>query len=424
MSIGTTTSPSTICRLFRERRPWRSGIPLCLCIIFWLLLTTAAPLWGQRQEPHEKSHQGISDFKGEINQLQRGILQQEEKVTETQVARRNILSELETLDKKIAKQQEKLQALEIKMLRQQGMIDREEENLRTIRTKKDIVENHLKKRITAYYTMGDIGLLNATFSTKTLPELLTFHDAFEVLIEYDQKLIKVFRATIDQVVRAKTALDLEKSILEEFLTQTIQEKEKLQKTKSEQQALLAHIRTQEKLHKQAIIEMQQASENLAASIVKMKKKSPIIEQSFLADKGRLPPPVNGKLITLFHQEKANKLGISRKSEGIEIQAPDGTDIVSVSDGEVVFSGYLRGYGNTVIIHHGYQYYTVTSRIEKIVVEKGQKVKRKDRIGVMGDTATLFDEGLYFEIRHERESMDPLVWLRPGGLARLRDYPTY
>jgi hypothetical protein len=43
---------------------------------------------------------------------------------------------------------------------------------------------------------------------------------------------------------------------------------------------------------------------------------------------------------------------------------------------------------------------------------------------MGDTATLFDEGLYFEIRHERESLDPLVWLRPGGLKRLRDYPTY
>jgi len=424
MSNGTIISPSALCRLPRERRPWPSGIPLGLNIIVWLLLTSAAPLWGQSHQTDAQPAQDISAFKGEINQLQRGILRQEEKVTETQIAERNILSELEALDKKIGKQQEKLQTLEIKMLKQQGMIEREEENLRTIRAKKDIVEDHLKKRITAYYTMGDIGLLNATFSTKTLPELLTFNDAFEVLIEYDQELIKIFRTTIDQVVRVKTALDLEKSILEDFLTQTIQEKEELHKTKSDQQALLAHIRTQEKLHKQAILEMQQASENLAASIVKMKKKSPIIERRFLADKGRLPPPVNGKLITLFHQEKINKLGISRKSEGIEIQAPDGTDIAAVSDGEVVFSGYLRGYGNTVIIHHGYQYYTVTSRIEKILVEKGQKVKRKERIGVMGDTATLFDEGLYFEIRHERESMDPLVWLRAGGLTRLRDYPTY
>ena len=53
-----------------------------------------------------------------------------------------------------------------------------------------------------------------------------------------------------------------------------------------------------------------------------------------------------------------------------------------------FSGYIRGFGNTVIIHHGFEYYTVTSRIEKILVKKGQKVKQGQSIGVTGDTATL------------------------------------
>ena len=88
----------------------------------------------------------------------------------------------------------------------------------------------------------------------------------------------------------------------------------------------------------------------------------------------------------------------------------------MSDGEVTFSGYLRGFGNTVIIHHGFEYYTVTSRIEKILVKKGQKVKQGQSIGVMGDTATLFDEGLYFEIRHGSESEDPLLWLNPDKLT--------
>jgi septal ring factor EnvC (AmiA/AmiB activator) len=155
----------------------------------------------------------------------------------------------------------------------------------------------------------------------------------------------------------------------------------------------------------------------------MKNKGQIYEQGFLADKGSLPPPIDGILITLFHQEKTNKLGISRYSGGIELQAADGTKIVSVSDGDVIFSGYLRGYGNTVIIHHGFQYYTVTSRIEKILVEKGQKVEQEDNIGIMGDTATLFDEGLYFEIRHGRESLDPLLWLNPNRLSNLHEHQT-
>jgi septal ring factor EnvC (AmiA/AmiB activator) len=121
------------------------------------------------------------------------------------------------------------------------------------------------------------------------------------------------------------------------------------------------------------------------------------------------------LVTLFQQEKVNKLGISKKSLGIELQAADGTNIVAVGDGEVIFSGYLRGYGNTVIIHHGFQYYTVTSRIEKLLVNQGQKVKREDAIGIMGSTATLFDDGIYFEIRHGNQSLDPLAWLNPNRL---------
>jgi septal ring factor EnvC (AmiA/AmiB activator) len=58
---------------------------------------------------------------------------------------------------------------------------------------------------------------------------------------------------------------------------------------------------------------------------------------------------------------------------------------------------------------------VTSRIEKILVVKGQVVGKKETIGIVGDTATLFDEGLYFEIRHGDVSLDPLSWLEPDNL---------
>jgi septal ring factor EnvC (AmiA/AmiB activator) len=175
------------------------------------------------------------------------------------------------------------------------------------------------------------------------------------------------------------------------------------------------VRTQEKLHQQAIVEMQEASESLARSIVSVKNRKDLRAQHFLNDKGRLPPPVVGQVVTLFQQEKIDKFGISRQSAGIEIQAPNGAKIVSISEGEVIFSGYLRGYGNTVIVHHGFQYYTVTSRIEKILVVKGQVVGKKETIGIVGDTATLFDEGLYFEIRHGDVSLDPLSWLEPDNL---------
>jgi septal ring factor EnvC (AmiA/AmiB activator) len=366
---------------------------------------------GQEQEGSEDIKKDISKFRGTIRQLQHGIIQQEGKITETRNTAHNILGELEILDAKLDDQQKKLVELERKTQQQQEMIKKEEQELNKFRTEKNVAEGHLQKRMTAYYTMGDIGLLNVTFSTKTLPELLTFHDAFDVLI-------KAYRETIDELVRLTAALDLEKLVLEDFIEQNLREKELLQKTMIEKKTLLTHVRTQEKLHKQAIVEMQQAADNLAESIVSAKSKSLIYEQKFLSHKGKLPPPVHGVISTFFGQEKINKLGISRKSKGIELQAANGVKIISVGDGEVIYTGYLRGYGNTVIVHHGFQYYTVTSRIEKILINKGAVVRRGETIGVMGETATLFDEGLYFELRHGRESLDPLAWLTPDSLSKL------
>lgn len=421
-STGYSHHPSLRRRAFRRR-------PLLIIVMVVTLqcLPTLQLLAGATDiaadptpTPAEKA---VSNFRIKISRLQQGILNQENQIAETEIKERNILEEMEILDNKLVRHHEKLRELEAKMQEQQSLIDREETALSKNRDEKAIVEEHLKKRIAAYYTMGDIGLLNVTFSTQTLPELLTFHDAFDTLIKYDQDVIKVYLETIKEIERTKTTLDLEKSVLQEFIKQTVEESEILEQTQTEKRLLLTHVRTKAKLHKQAIEEMQQASEALAQSMMAAKSKNEGSERGFLTNKGSLPPPVDGVIITLFQQEKVNKLGISRQSQGIELKAADGTQVVAVAEGEVIFSGYLRGYGNTIIIHHGLQYYTVTARIEKLLATKGQKVKAETPIGIMGDTAILFDEGIYFEIRHGHQSMDPIIWLNPNRLSTQHEHST-
>jgi septal ring factor EnvC (AmiA/AmiB activator) len=358
----------------------------------------------------------ISGVRIKINRLKKGISNQEEQIKSTENRERNLLQELEDLDKNLANQQSRLEELEARMNHQLSLISDKTKTLKTIYSEKQTVEQHLGKRIRAYYTMGGIGFLNVTFSTRSLPELLLFHDAFDKLILYDQNVIKVYLGTIRDLEGAKTALTLEKSILQDFIDQVVKEKKEVTLTKNEKKRLLIRIRTQTKLHQQAIAEMQQAAAALSESLVSLKKKNKPHQKKFLSEKGRLPPPVEGVIVTLFNQKKMNKLGISRKSSGITLKVKDGNDIEAVSDGTVVFSGYLRGYGNTIIIHHGQDYYSVTSRIEKLLAHKDDFVKRGAVIGITGDTATLFDEGLYFEIRHGKKSLDPLVWLARDRLT--------
>lgn len=385
---------------------------LFLCLIFLVCphSVTGAPK-GTEQE---------SSVQIKIRRLQHGIDVQEDEILLSAQQERNILEELEGLENKLSKQQLSLESLEVKMLRQEGLIAKEENILGAMHAKRKTAESHLQKRISAYYTMGKTGFLNVTFSSKTLPELLQFRDAFEALIEYDKAVLLEYKKTIDALERAKAALDLEQSILQDFIDLAKQKSEALQTTKIKKNSLLTQVRTKTQLHKQAIREMVQASEELSQSLVNIKNKKRLKSQIFLRHKGKIAPPVEGVLITLFQQVKKNKLGIVQNCQGIEVAAENGSDIIAVEKGEVVFSGYLRGYGNTVIINHGFQYVTVTSRIEKILVSKGDTVNSMDKIGVMGDTAALFDDGLYFEIRFENKAVDPLLWLDPNKIVHQTD----
>jgi murein hydrolase activator len=354
-----------------------------------------------------------------IRRLEHGIQQQLDQLQANVSQERNILGELQALDQRLSWQQERLAELEAQISGQQQRIDREEASLQAIRTEKARVEEHLQKRATAYYTMGNTGLLNVTFSTKSLPELLTFNDAFETLISYDQEVIRVYRETIVEQERVRSTLALEKVVLEDFYGQAKQERDNLEATKSEKNTLLTQVRTQSSLHQQAVREMEEASRELAQAIVARKAATGLDEMRFATGRGTLPPPVEGALLTLFQQERTNKLGIVRQSKGIELLAEEGAQVIAVAAGEVIFSGYLRGYGNAIIIDHGEQYVTVTARIEQTLVEKGQRVAERQVVGAVGVTATLFNDGVYFEIRQGRESLDPLLWLNPETLqARL------
>jgi murein hydrolase activator len=258
--------------------------------------------------------------------------------------------------------------------------------------------------------MGRIGLINVAFSTQTLPELLTFDDSFHSLIGYDQNLMNIYRKSINEMEKVKEALTLEKTLLQEFITQEEDEKKQISATKLEKENLLGLIRTQTKLHEKAIQEMSEAAGKLTSSLMVMQKKEEMLDQGFLMNKGKMPLPVNGTIIGLFNHLKTNNLGITSRSKGITINAPDGTKVKAVYSGTVLFSGYLKGYGNTIIVDHGYQYYSVYSRVEKLLKEKGDNVSAGEFIAVMGDMATLIEDGLYLEIRHGSDSLDPLQWL--------------
>lgn len=100
--------------------------------------------------------------------------------------------------------------------------------------------------------------------------------------------------------------------------------------------------------------------------------------------------------------------INKMHTGIDFTAPKGTDIYATGDGKVIkLTRSRRGYGNHIVIDHGYGYTTLYAHLSKFNVRLGQNVKRGDIIGYVGNTGTSTSPHLHYEVAKDRKKIDPV-----------------
>ena len=93
---------------------------------------------------------------------------------------------------------------------------------------------------------------------------------------------------------------------------------------------------------------------------------------------------------------------------MDFTGPEGSDIFATGDGVIVEAGYsFHGYGNRVIIDHGYGYKTVYAHLKKIKVDEGQIVKRGEVIGTLGNTGRSTGAHLHYEVKLNNRTVDPI-----------------
>ena len=97
----------------------------------------------------------------------------------------------------------------------------------------------------------------------------------------------------------------------------------------------------------------------------------------------------------------------RFHQGMDFTAPTGTDIYATGNGVVEFVGWKQGYGNTVIIDHGFEYKTLYAHMHKFKVQKGQKLTRAEIIGSVGNTGKSTGPHLHYEVIYKDKHVDPL-----------------
>jgi len=100
--------------------------------------------------------------------------------------------------------------------------------------------------------------------------------------------------------------------------------------------------------------------------------------------------------------------VNKFHEGVDFSAPTGTEVFVTGDGKVerVEKSYF-GYGNTIIVNHGFGYKTVYSHLSAFNVRQGEKVKRGQMIGKIGSTGKSTSPHLHYEVRKNNTPVNPI-----------------
>ena len=130
--------------------------------------------------------------------------------------------------------------------------------------------------------------------------------------------------------------------------------------------------------------------------------------NFAKLKKKLKLPIKGKII---HKYNSKRRDTGTRWKGLFIKAKEGSNVTSVASGQVVFSDWLRGFGNIIIIDHGKSYMSLYGNNDSLLKQKGEYIKGGDVIALSGNSGGNKNNGLYYELRHNGKPFNPLKWTK-------------
>ena len=158
----------------------------------------------------------------------------------------------------------------------------------------------------------------------------------------------------------------------------------------------------DKLSKQLYIQSKSFDEviDLAKNKADMLASIPAIQPIANKDLGRVASGYGYRIHPIYKTRKLHT--------GMDFTAPQGTPIYATGDGKIAkVKRSRRGYGNHVIIDHGYGYQTLYAHMRKYIVYRGQKVKRGEIIGYVGSTGTSVAPHLHYEVMKNKRKLNPV-----------------
>ena len=428
---------------------------LILLALSCLLSPAFADERAQTQQQLDATRQDIAELKKMLGKLQeeKSGVQKDLKSTETDIG--NLEKQVEALQQELKKTEGELERLDTEKKKLQSARV-EQQRLIAIQARSAYQNNGREEYLKLLLNQQNPEKFARTLSyydylsKARLEQLKAFNETLRQLANVEQDISRQQEQLLAQRADLDTrrqALDTERSKRQQVLVKLSSDvkdgDQKLQARQQDQadlakvlktieETLARQAREAEEARKKALLAQQEAEkrrqqEALAARADKDKEEAeppkkarttlgPLVSSdgasyggAFSAARGKLPWPVNGRLLARFGDARGNDA--RAKWDGVMISASAGTQVHAVHGGRVVFADWLRGAGLLVILDHGNGYLSLYGHNQSLLKSAGDIVKAGEAISTVGDSGGQDSAGLYFAIRQQGRPTDPSQWCR-------------
>lgn len=265
----------------------------------------------------------------------------------------------------------------------------------------------IQKRLAYILKFQDMSFLKVVFSSQTPSQLDRNLRILKGLTEMDYMNLKSYFQNVKALRYKKKELVVKKEELQKLLGQLDKKEQELVQKTQEKNGMLAKLNKQQKNLLKDLKKMRAENKNLTSE--RQEFLTTILEPLFFEKKGSLKKPIDGKVLQNFGVLEHPVYKTQFRHKGIFFGSDSGTQIRSVSRGKVTYIGEVFGFGQTIIVDHGDHYFSIYSHLKNIEAKLGDAVEESQVLAQVGSPHPLFGEGLYFELRHFSEPVDPMEW---------------
>ena len=378
-----------------------------------LACISATAAWGQSAEARLRAQRDELDrIRSERDSLESESRQLQGKV-------RSLQDEVILLGRQSAATARLVKSLDQQLVSVTAEVDTANQRVAAAQVEVTNRRDRLRGRVRDIYKRGPLFATEAFLASRSFGELIARYKYLHELAIYDKSVVKRVEDLHKQIDGQRQLLVRLQSEFERSREEKAREQQRYKDLEVQRQRALAQAKKSSQEVGSRLIQIQRdearVANVIAAAEAAARRAAPgtadaAPAMSTLKTTDYLDWPVDGAILYNFGRA-VNPNNTSIRWNGIGIEAALGTPVEAVADGEVMIAEPIGTYGLTVIVQHGGGDYSVYGSLNRALVTKGAKVRKKQTIGTVGQADPDMSPHLHFEIRPKGKATDPLVWLQ-------------